>query len=122
MKKVLLYSVLLIATLQFASAQTINGIDLLSIDSKYIDVDIQRRMLNPRVLVALDYGQERTSIDNRSTRILDRSGRPMEFNTEMDVLNFMDSIGYEYLDTYVTVANNTSNTHYILKRKEARDE
>ena len=45
-----------------------------------------------------------------------RTGELIIFNSIVDALNFMSAEGWELVQVYVEVGENTSCTHYLMKK------
>jgi len=47
--------------------------------------------------------------------VQDANGKKKKFNTMIDALNFMHSMGYEYVDAYAITLGNQNVYHSILR-------
>lgn len=98
------------------NAQTVNGVPIQDIDVEYIQI-------TGDVNIYVDFGQAKEA--RRDTRIKDKDGNAIKFNSIIDGLNFMSANGYEHVDTYVIVDSRgdihdnriTSKRYYLLKKK-----
>ena len=95
MKKLTLIICLSLFIVSAAMSQTVNGIPLKELNAKYIRVSEKEVMLTNKISIDIDYGQPLTI---RRTRVLDKDGKDMQFNSMIAVLNFMDEIGYELVN------------------------
>ena len=47
-----------------------------------------------------DFGQQDKAMVIKDTEIRDENDRPVEFNSAVDALNFMSTLGYEFVQAY----------------------
>ena len=70
-----------------------------------------------------DFGQQDKAMVIKDTEIRDENDRPVEFNSAVDALNFMSTLGYEFVQAYtMTNSSNQSTVYYLLKRKKEKKE
>jgi hypothetical protein len=91
-------------------SQTVNGIPLKELKVKYIRVT-ENEILSRKINIDIDYGQL-SKIKNM--RVLDENGSPMQFNSMIEALNYMDEIGYEL------VKSNDKPSSFLLRKKEPK--
>ena len=123
MKKILL-SLTLVLSYCTLSAQTVNGINLEDIPSKYVEVVSTSKLFKLfQVTVYLDYGQISKGKDISKGHIIGDDGKLMSFNGTMGVLNTLEKKGFKYLNQYWVTEGNSNvyrtlleNTNY--KREE----
>tara|TARA_A200000113_G_C8716851_1_gene306955 strand:+ start:42 stop:413 length:372 start_codon:yes stop_codon:yes gene_type:complete len=123
MKKILL-SLTLVLSYCTLSAQTVNGINLEDIPSKYVEVVSTSKLFKLfQVTVYLDYGQISKGKDISKGHIIGDDGKLMSFNGTMGVLNTLEKKGFKYLNQYLVTEGNSNvyrtlleNTNY--KREE----
>ncbi len=115
MKKILLTLVISLICLSSAYTQTVNGKPISEIKTKYVEIVGTAKAFSTKLNIKIDFGQE---INFKSTKIKDKNGKPMVFNSMIDALNFMSENGYEYIDAYAVTESNSNIYHYLLKRKE----
>ena len=58
--------------------------------------------------IVIDYGQEQFRGDSMQI-LVDGEGNRVEFNSMIDALNYMESLGWNFVQAYVTVDNEISN-------------
>jgi hypothetical protein len=94
-------------------SQTVNGIPLkeLSEHAEYIRVSAKDIYLSKKINIDIDYGQFNRIKDSR---VLDKDGSPMKFNSMIEVLNYMSSIGYELVNEGENISS------FLLKKKEVQ--
>lgn len=123
MKKILL-SLTLVLSYCTLSAQTVNGINLEDIPSKYVEVVSTSKLFKLfQVTVYLDYGQISKGKDISKGHIIGDDEKLMSFNGTMGVLNTLEKKGFKYLNQYLVTEGNSNvyrtlleNTNY--KREE----
>lgn len=75
------------------------------------------RAFTNKISVSIDFGEERSFFQD--TRLRDeQTGKVKTFNSMIDALNFMSGHGWKFVQAYVMLESNLSNTYWIL-RKEA---
>ena len=97
------------------NAQTVSGLDIEEINTPYIFVNPVSRLLNNRVNLSINFGQEIRIGDMRDTGLLDREGKAMRFTSIIDGLNYLYTFGYELKEVIVDPTG--GNTTYILMKK-----
>ena len=74
-----------------------------------------RHKLNGKVNISIDYGQRQKLFSANIFR--DEAGRPVEFNSVIDALNWLNSQGWEFVNAYGDEGDEAS--HYIMRRRIA---
>lgn len=69
-----------------------------------------------KVTVEIDFGQAR-KVFERNKRLLDENGKPIKFNSMVDAMNYMGSMGWEFVQAYVVTVGNSNVYHWLLKKK-----
>lgn len=114
MKKVLLIIIVSLASL-CAYAQSND-----SISNKFMYCELvgTSNMLGTKVRVEVDFGQEVSFFKQYEQRILkDEQGNPLKFNSMVDALNYMGSLGWEFCQAYEISSGGSHVYHWLLKRK-----
>ena len=76
------------------------------------------KFLSTKVTISIDYGQERKIFaDNRYK---DETGRVQSFNSVIDVLNYQNSQGWEFVNAYTITVGTQNVYHYLMKRRVAQ--
>lgn len=77
-------------------------------------------MFNTKVKVDIDYGQE-VGFWNQDRRLKDESGKSIKFNSMVDALNYMGTLGWEFVQAYVvtipSMGGQQNVYHWLLKRE-----
>ncbi len=78
-------------------------------------------MLSKKVDVELDFGQ--SSKFFQDDRIVDpKTGKPKTFNSMVDALNFMGTLGWEFVQAYVVTSGDQSIYRWLVRRAVRVDE
>lgn len=76
------------------------------------------------ITIDIDFGQKKNFWSlHRNSQPIDQNGEVIKFNSMIDALNYMQKLGWEFTQAYVSVLDGLSKTnvfHYILK-KELKD-
>jgi|AntRauTorckE5430_2_1112549.scaffolds.fasta_scaffold03070_5 hypothetical protein len=117
MKNILL--VLFLFFCHFAQAQVnVAGVNINDLeDVNYVRVEVSPRLILNRTDVSVDYGQERGSFFLRQV-ISDNNGNIIEFRSNVQVINFMDNNGWDYVNEQVIRAEESYNIYHYLFKKE----
>lgn len=76
-----------------------------------------RPRLNGRYVISIDYGQQQKLISENLFR--DTAGKPVEFNSAIDALNWLNGQGWELMNTFVLVEDGDGVAYYVLRRRLA---
>ena len=109
-----IFIVLLIALAASFAAKAQNRI--------YCELVEEKLLFSSKVNVHIDFGQETKFLSN--TRLVDKDGKAITFNSMVDALNYMAALDWEFEEAYVVQSisgsNNsisTTNTrHWILSK------
>ena len=102
----------------YSNAQSVNGVNLSDIDSEYVQIVGTSKYMSNKMLVSLDFGQENKAFSASNQLIKDAEGKALVLNSMIDALNFMDGVGYEFVNAYVITVSGQNVYHYILRRKQ----
>ena len=72
-------------------------------------------LFNSKVSIRVDFGQRTKFFEDNRMRD-PRTGELIIFNSIVDALNFMSAEGWELVQVYVEVWENTSSSHYLMKK------
>lgn len=75
----------------------------------------QKGLLSTKVKITVDFGQE-VSIWKRSSdnKLVDDEGKEMVFNSMVDAMNFMGTIGWKFQQAYVVTEGGQNVYHWLL--------
>ena len=63
--------------------------------------------------IVIDYGQEQLR-GNSMQILVDGEGNRVEFNSMIDALNYMESLGWNFVQAYVTMDNEITNVRGLV--------
>jgi hypothetical protein len=94
----------------------VEEVNINELDINYCELVGFNKYLLGKVNITIDYGQEYKF--SKHQLIKGPSGKPVEFQSMVEALNFMDKNGWEYVDNKVlTNSNDDALSKYLLKRK-----
>jgi hypothetical protein len=74
------------------------------------------QLFSSRVKITVDFGEE-TSFWDGKEYLKDKSGNVKDFNSLVDALNYMNSLGWEFISAYPMTSGQGSCYHYLMRRK-----
>ena len=116
MKKLLILLLLPV----FGYGQWIDGKPLSELDAPYIEIESTLRAFSvSKFDVNINYGQVSKDAEIRKTTVYRDSTekRRFKFNGHMDLVNRLNSIGYEVETIYLANFGQTGDKRYILMKK-----
>lgn len=113
----LLISLFFIFVFNKSISQTVNGINISNLPTEYMQFTLRSSFFSTKYSVILDYGQE-NEFSNKNKKILDNIGKEIEFNSIIDILNFMNKNTFEFLSKNTIVIENKTYDEYYLKKKK----
>lgn len=82
---------------------------------EYCLVLATQKFLSTKVVIAVDFGQARSYFqDNRAK---DAYGNVQNFNSVIDALNYMNSLGWEFVNAYSVTMSSSNVYHYLMRRR-----
>lgn len=111
MKKIALCAFCIILFINSGFTQTVNGKPITELNVKYIRITESTISFSRKINIYLDYGQLNT---RANTVVLDKDGNKMQFNSLIEVLNFFDENGYEYV--------HETGPSILMKKKESKEQ
>ena len=119
MKRIVFTSIIAcLAGVSGVFSQTVNNVPIKEIDVDYVEIIGTSKLLSRKMTIELDFGQRNKAFTGKDTKIKDKNGKLLAFNSMIDALNFMSKNGYEFVNAYVVTADDQSERHYVLKRKQ----
>lgn len=123
MKSILFPLIFILAAYLPTRAQNVNGVSIRNLESEHALIAVTPILLSPKVTIDIDFGQQDKAMVIKDTEVRDENDRPVEFNSAVDALNFMSTLGYEFVQAYtMTNSSNQSTVYYLLKRKKEKKE
>lgn len=118
MKTLLLASAITLIGVTSTYAQTVNGVLLKDLDSEYVQIIGEPKLLSDKINLVVDYGQERKRLYSKPMMLMDTANREMEFNSMIDALNFMARNGYELVESFGVNKEYPYPQYLMRKRKK----
>ena len=97
-------------------------IDSVLVTKNYVYCEIlgTGSLFSTKVKIDIDYGQE-VSFWNQDRRLKDENGKSVKFNSMVDALNYMGTLGWEFVQAYVVTVPSMGGQqnvyHWLLKRE-----
>ena len=107
---------LLVFTSFIASAQDTTTVE------QYCDMIVTNAAFSNKVNISLDFGQEKPRLYKNYKLKDEVTGKPRKFNTVVDALNYMGSIGWELVNAFPFPNGDSKIYHYYLKKRFKRSE
>jgi hypothetical protein len=116
MKKII---VILFVLVGFNSgfSQTVNDVPIDSLDVEYVQIMGTQKLLSKKVTIQIDFGQHDKIWVAKDTQVKDSTGRLVVFNSMVDAMNFMSSIGYDFQAAYTITIGSQNVYHFLLQRR-----
>ena len=81
---------------------------------------VERKSFGKKVKVIVDFGQKRQK-NNAAQTLVDKNGDMVIFNSKIDALNYLDSLGWNFLQAYTEVNGSdgdaSSQIHWLLYKE-----
>lgn len=91
----------------------------------YCEIVGTGNMTGTKVKVEIDFGQKKSFwTQYKDNRLVDEKGEVIKFNSMVDAMNFMGSIGWEFIQAYVITEQGgltKQNVYHFLLKKELKD-
>lgn len=117
MKSILFPLIFILAAYLPTRAQNVNGVSIRNLESEHALIAVTPILLSPKVTIDIDFGQQDKAMVIKDTEVRDENDRPVEFNSAVDALNFMSTLGYEFVQAYtMTNSSNQSTVYYLLNQ------
>ena len=83
----------------------------------YAEIVGQSNLLQTKVTIQVDFGQERTFwMQGAQKQLVDDNGKPIQFNSMVDAMNYMGSLGWEFVQAYVVTVSNQNVYHWLMSK------
>lgn len=82
---------------------------------EYCIVLATQKAFSYKVTITIDYGLHRSMW--KDSRVTDEAGQLKVFESVVDALNYMNSLGWEFMNAYVITVSSQNVYHYLMKRK-----
>lgn len=107
--------------LQSASAQEPEKLSKSNAKFEYCEIISKSRLLSAKPKILVDFGQAYSFWKDRR-ELKDAKGKPIEFNSSIDALNYMASFGWELVNTYSVIDTDDAKTFYYVLKRELTDD
>ena len=84
------------------------SLNLLAQNRVYCEIVEQEHLRGKKVKIIVDFGQIQEKAKD-SQVLVDDNGEIVAFNSKIDALNFMDSLGWNFLQAYTAVKGGVAN-------------
>jgi len=109
MKKVLIIVAIVFAALTASAQQKPQKV--------YAELVGQVNLLQTKVTIQIDFGQQRTFWKQHDQKkLVDANGKEIQFNSMVDAMNYMASIGWEFEQAYVVTSGNQNVYHWLMSK------
>lgn len=89
----------------------------------YCEIFGSIKTLNPKINVVIEFGQPKNLWTGYSNQfIVDEKGKPKEFNSMIEAMNFMAKLGWRLEQTYVLQSGSSNDVHWVLGKDITNDE
>ena len=78
------------------------------------------QLFSTKVMVQVDFGQESGWFKDH--RLVDENGKPITFNSMVDAMNYMATLGWEFEQAYVITTNGQNVYHWLLSKYIGEEE
>lgn len=110
MKKILILAVLAMMAVGSANAQT----------KVYCEIHATQVPLKKSVSIQIDFGQKVKAF--QADGLVDENGKALVFNSTIDAINHMASLGWEVEQTYAVTLGQQNVYHYLMSKVVAEGE
>lgn len=84
----------------------------------YAEIVGTSKLFSNKVTVEIDYGQATKFFHADKNRIVDEeTGKVKVFNSMVDAMNFMGTMGWEFVQAYVITSGSTNVYHWLMKKE-----
>ena len=124
MKRILVTTILILTVcLAFSQEKTITDelkqqylqLDTSNIKTVYCEIIGTQKAFSKQVTIQVDFGQETKYVSDN--RLFGKDGKPVLFNSMMDVLNYMGDRGWTLHSTMLIGDGNYKTYHFIMEKK-----
>ena len=74
-------------------------------------------LLQTKVTIQIDFGQDRTFWKQHAQKqLVDENGKEIQFNSMVDAMNYMGTLGWEFEQAYVVTIGNQNVYHWLMSK------
>jgi len=93
-------------------------LDSISSKASYCEIVGTQGLFSTKLTIMIDYGQKTNFWKPQNNMLTSEEGKPIKFNSMIDVLNLMHSEGWEFVNAYaIGDAQKGYVYHWLLKKK-----
>lgn len=109
MKKLLLFVVLAFASLMVNAQERPHKV--------YAELLGESNLMRTKVTISIDFGQEISFWQQHAQKqLVDAQGREMKFNSMVDAMNYMGTLGWEFEQAYVVTVGQQNVYHWLMSK------
>ena len=80
------------------------------------------KLFSSKVTVNLDFGQKSSFWTGNKGILVDDNGKPLDFNSMVDAMNFMGRLDWKFVQAYVVTTSNQNVYRWLLYKDVKNDE
>ena len=90
----------------------------------YCEIVGTEKFLSSKVTIEVDFGQQRSVWTNGRyyKTLVDENGKKLEFQSMVDAMNYMGTLGWKFEQAYVVTVNKQNVYHWLLSKDIAEGE
>lgn len=109
MKKLLLFVALAFASLMVNAQERPRKV--------YAELLGESNLMRTKVTISIDFGQEISFWQQHAQKqLVDAQGREMKFNSMVDAMNYMGTLGWEFEQAYVVTVGQQNVYHWLMSK------
>ncbi|WP_346318337.1 hypothetical protein [Chitinophaga sp. YIM B06452] len=113
MKKIIFFSLILLSANAYSQEKV----------EKYCELIATAKLFSNKVTIEVDFGQEKKFFDFKDSRIKDDLGKAKNFNSVVDALNYLGSLGWKFVDAYpLNEGSGSKVLHFFFKKDFLKSE
>lgn len=121
MKKIILICLLIVGMQQVMCPQNNQPTATSSEGFIYSEIVGTSQLFSSKVSVQIDFGQKKNFwVSNNFLR--DEKGNVIKFNSMVDAMNYMGTLGWEFAQAYAITVSNQNVYHFLLKKKASKED
>lgn len=83
----------------------------------YAELLGETNLMRTKVTISIDFGQETSFWQQHDQKqLVDAQGREMKFNSMVDAMNYMGTLGWEFEQAYVVTVGQQNVYHWLMSK------
>ena len=83
----------------------------------YAELLGETNLMRTKVTISIDFGQETSFWQQHAQKqLVDAQGREMKFNSMVDAMNYMGTLGWEFEQAYVVTVGQQNVYHWLMSK------